>query len=128
MLIEKSKAFPLNEILIAIALVSVVIVVARFAWVFPGDLSGAFVERQAGAAGSAPPWRQVFVVAFTGVRGAVSLAAALALPLTLPGGEGFPYRDMILFVAFGVIFVTLVGLGLTLPLVVQAARHQPFRQ
>ncbi|OKO68484.1 sodium:proton antiporter, partial [Bradyrhizobium sp. NAS96.2] len=51
--------------------------------------------------------------------GAVSLAAALALPLTLPSGEGFPYRDLILFVAFGVIFVTLVGLGLGLPPVVR---------
>ena len=44
-----------------------------------------------------------------GVRGAVSLAAALALPLALPNGEAFPHRDMILFVAFGVIFITLVG-------------------
>jgi NhaP-type Na+/H+ and K+/H+ antiporter len=66
------------------------------------------------------PWRSVFVVAFTGVRGAVSLAAALALPLTLPSGDGFPYRDLILFVAFGVILITLVGLGLCLPLVVKA--------
>jgi monovalent cation/hydrogen antiporter len=47
----------------------------------------------------------------------VSLAAALALPLALPGGEAFPYRDMILFVAFGVIFITLVGMGSGLPLV-----------
>ena len=59
------------------------------------------------------------MIAFTGVRGAVSLAAALALPLALPNGEGFPYRDLILFVAFGVIFITLVGLGLGLPLVVR---------
>ena len=59
------------------------------------------------------------MLAFTGVCGAVSLAAALALPLALPGGEGFPYRDMILFVAFGVIFITLVGLGSGLPLVVR---------
>jgi monovalent cation/hydrogen antiporter len=58
-------------------------------------------------------------VAFTGVRGAVSLAAALALPLALPNGEGFPYRDLILFVSFGVIFITLVGLGLGLPPVVR---------
>ena len=59
------------------------------------------------------------MVAFTGVRGAVSLAAALALPLTLPGGDAFPYRDLILFVAFSVIFATLVGLGLGLPAVVR---------
>jgi monovalent cation/hydrogen antiporter len=53
------------------------------------------------------------------VRGAVSLAAALALPLALPDGDGFPYRDLILFVSFGVIFITLVGLGLGLRPVVQ---------
>jgi CPA1 family monovalent cation:H+ antiporter len=61
----------------------------------------------------------VFVIAFTGVRGAVSLAAALALPFALPNGEAFPYRDLILFVSFGVIFITLVGLGLGLPAVVR---------
>jgi CPA1 family monovalent cation:H+ antiporter len=66
-----------------------------------------------------PSWRAVFVVAFTGVRGAVSLAAALALPFALPSGEGFPYRDLILFVSFGVIFITLIGLGLGLPAVVR---------
>jgi len=49
----------------------------------------------------------------------VSLAVALAVPLTLPNGEGFPHRDLILFVTFGVIFVTLVGIGLTLPFVVK---------
>jgi hypothetical protein len=59
------------------------------------------------------------VLAFTGVRGAVSLAAALALPFALPDGESFPYRDLILFVSFGVIFITLVGLGLGLPPVVR---------
>jgi CPA1 family monovalent cation:H+ antiporter len=61
----------------------------------------------------------VFVLSFAGVRGAVSLAAALALPFALPGGEAFPYRDLILFITFGVIFITLVGLGFTLPLVVR---------
>jgi CPA1 family monovalent cation:H+ antiporter len=61
----------------------------------------------------------VFVLSFTGVRGAVSLAAALALPFALPNGEGFPYRDLILFVTFGVILITLVGLGLGLPPVVR---------
>ncbi len=117
-LFEKSKAFPLDDILSATALVAIVIIVARFAWVYPGTylprLSKRVRERD-----PSPPWQWVFVIAFTGVRGAVSLAAALALPLALPGGEGFPYRDLILFVAFGVIFITLVGLGLGLPLVVR---------
>jgi NhaP-type Na+/H+ or K+/H+ antiporter len=66
-----------------------------------------------------PPWQWVFVISFAGVRGAVSLAAALALPFALAGGEPFPYRDLILFVTFSVIFITLVGLGLTLPALVR---------
>jgi len=66
-----------------------------------------------------PPWRNAFVIAFTGVRGAVSLAAALALPFALPNGDAFPYRDQIQFVSFGVIFITLVGLGLGLQPVVR---------
>jgi monovalent cation/hydrogen antiporter len=119
LLIEKSKAFPLNDILVAVALVSVVVVIARFAWVFPGTYLPRLMSRRIAQSEPLPPWRQVFVVAFTGVRGAVSLAAALALPLMLPTGEGFPHRDMILFVAFGVIFVTLVGLGIGLPVVVK---------
>src|SRR4029079_263564 len=118
LLLEKSKAFPLDDILSATALVTVVIIVARFAWVFPATylprLSRRLRERD-----PSPPWQWVFVIAFAGVRGAVSLAAALALPFALPNGEAFPYRDLILFVSFGVIFITLVGLGLGLPAVVR---------
>ena len=117
LLFEKSKAFPLGDILIATALVAVIIVVARFAWVYPATYLPRLISARVRKRDPAPNWRAVFVVAFTGVRGAVSLAAALALPLALPGGEAFPYRDMILFVAFGVIFITLVGMGSGLPLV-----------
>src|SRR5262249_17648018 len=67
----------------------------------------------------APPWRQVFFLAFVGIRGVVSLAAALAIPLTTLAGAPFPYRDLILFVTFGVIVVTLVGQGLMCPGVVR---------
>ena len=117
LLFEKSKAFPLDDILFATALVAVIVVVARFAWVFPATYLPRLVSERIRKRDPAPNWRAVFVISFTGVRGAVSLAAALALPLTLPGGEAFPYRDMILFVAFGVIFITLVGMGSGLPLV-----------
>ncbi len=118
LLVEKSKAFALDDILLATALVTIIIVVARFAWVYPATYLPRLLKRVRDRE-PAPPWQWAFVIAFTGVRGAVSLAAALALPLALPGGEGFPYRDLILFVSFGVIFITLVGLGLGLPLVVK---------
>jgi CPA1 family monovalent cation:H+ antiporter len=118
LLFEKSKAFPLDDILIATALVTAMIVVARFAWVFPATYLPRLIERVRSHDPS-PPWQWVFVLSFTGVRGAVSLAAALALPFALPNGEAFPDRDLILFVSFGVIFITLVGLGLGLPPVVR---------
>jgi len=117
-LFEKSKAFPLDDILFAAALVTVMIIVARFAWVFPATYLPRLIK-SVRERDPPPPWQWSFVVAFTGVRGAVSLAAALALPFALPDGESFPYRDLILFVAFGVIFITLVGLGLGLPPVVR---------
>jgi monovalent cation/hydrogen antiporter len=119
LLFEKSKAFPLDDILSATALVAVIIVVARFAWVYPAIYLPRLLNRRLRERDPSPPWQNVFVLAFTGVRGAVSLAAALALPFALPNGEGFPDRDLILFVAFGVIFITLVGLGLGLPPVVR---------
>jgi monovalent cation/hydrogen antiporter len=118
-LYEKSKAFPLDDILSATALVAVIIIVARFAWVFPAIYLPRILSEKLRKRDPSPPWQWSFVIAFTGVRGAVSLAAALALPFWLPDGNGFPYRDLILFVTFGVIFVTLIGLGLGLPPVVR---------
>src|SRR6201996_4483595 len=118
-LYEKSKAFPLDDILGATALVAVVVIAARFAWTFPAIYLPRILSKSLRERDPAPPWQWPFVIAFTGVRGAVSLAAALALPLALPDGNGFPYRDLILFVTFGVIFITLIGLGLGLPPVVQ---------
>jgi CPA1 family monovalent cation:H+ antiporter len=119
LLFEKSKAFPLDDILFATALVAVIVIVARFAWVYPATYLPRLWSKRLRARDPAPSWQTPFVISFTGVRGAVSLAAALALPFALPNGEGFPYRDLILFVSFGVIFITLVGLGLGLPLVVR---------
>ena len=134
LLYEKSKAFPLHDILFATALVAVIIIIARFAWVYPATYLPRLMSKRTRERDPFPSWRTVFVVAFTGVRGAVSLAAALALPFTLPNGDPFPYRDLILFVAFGVILVTLVGLGSGLGPVVrwlgvaQAGREEHLRE
>ena len=66
-----------------------------------------------------PPWQHPAFISWAGMRGAVSLAAALALPLTTDAGEAFPSRDLILYLAFCVILATLVGQGLTMPLVIR---------
>ncbi len=119
MLYEKSKAFPLDDILVAAALVTAVIIVARFVWVYPATYLPRLLSRSLRERDPSPPWQNVFILSFAGIRGAVSLAAALALPFVLDNGEAFPYRDLILFATFGVILFTLVGLGLSLPSVVR---------
>ena len=64
-------------------------------------------------------WRGAVFLSWAGMRGAVSLAAALALPLAPMRATPFPGRDLVLFLTFAVILVTLVGMGLTLPLVIR---------
>jgi CPA1 family monovalent cation:H+ antiporter len=101
--------------------ISAAVILARLVWIYPGAYLPRWINRTVfGAADPAPPWRWVTVVGWTGMRGVVSLAAALALPLHTADGKPFPGRDLILFLAFGVIFATLVGQGLTLPLVIRA--------
>lgn len=119
-LLEKSKAFPLTDILSATGIVILVVIVARFAWVYPATYVPRLLSKRLRERDPSPSWRTVFVIAFTGVRGAVSLAAALALPYTLANGEAFPYRDLIVFVTFSLILVTLLGTGLGLPPLVRA--------
>ena len=62
------------------------------------------------------PWRHLIVIAFAGTRGAISLAAALSLPLTTESGTPFPERDLIIFLTFGVIVAPMVLPGSSLPL------------
>jgi CPA1 family monovalent cation:H+ antiporter len=130
LLYDKSKAFALDDILLAIALVAGIVIVARFVWVYPATYLPRVMSPALRRRDPSPPWQWVFILSFAGVRGAVSLAAALALPFALASGDAFPNRDLVLFIAFGVIFVTLVGLGFSLPMVVRwlgvadAGRHE----
>jgi monovalent cation/hydrogen antiporter len=96
------------------ALVSLTVIVLRFAWVFAVLSLPKWVARRVSS------WRGGFFLSWTGMRGAVSLAAALALPLETDVGAPFPGRELILFLTFSVILVTLVGQGLTLPFVIRA--------
>jgi CPA1 family monovalent cation:H+ antiporter len=117
--LAQSKAFPLQDVLFAAALVTAIVVIARFVWAYPASYLPRWISSSLRRRDPSPPWPWVFILSFAGVRGAVSLAAALALPLVLANGEPFPDRDLILFVAFGVILVTLVGMGLSLSVVVR---------
>ncbi|HEV3438943.1 MAG TPA: Na+/H+ antiporter [Gemmata sp.] len=109
------------EIVEYAAIVSGVVIVARLVWMFPGAYVPRWLDRKLfGIPTPYPQWQGVCVVGWTGMRGVVSLAAALALPQTLPDGQPFPGRSLIQFLTFAVIFTTLVGQGLTLPLVIRA--------
>jgi monovalent cation/hydrogen antiporter len=94
-----------GEVAAAAVAVSLTVVLVRILWVFPFTL-GPKLVRSSSSAG--PAWRNVSIVAWAGMRGAVSLAAALAIPLDVPN------RDLLIFLTFVVILVTLVGQGLTL--------------
>jgi CPA1 family monovalent cation:H+ antiporter len=118
-LVEKAQTFSLRELVIAVAVPTAIVIVARFIWVFPATYLPRWLSPSLRKRDPSPPWTWTFVIAFTGVRGVVSLAAALAIPLTLASGAPFPHRDLILFITFGVILLTLVGLGLMLPLVIR---------
>ena len=116
-LIDQSHGFPLSEILIAIAVTTAIAVAARFVWVFPATYLPRWLVPPIARRDPAPPWQFPFFLSFTGVRGVVSLAAALAIPYTVANGAPFPHRELILFVTFGVIILTLVGQGAMLPAV-----------
>lgn len=89
--------------------VSLAAILARIAWVFPATYLPRRLSARIRAGDPYPPARAVFIVSWAGMRGVVSLAAALSL------GAGFPQRELILFLTVAVIMATLVGQGLTLP-------------
>ena len=102
-------SIPAPELIADAALVSGVVVAVRLAWSFALAPVSKAVRRPL----ALPSWRERVVVGWSGMRGAVSLAAVLAIPLTV-GGEAFPHRDLIVFVTSAVVVATLVPPGLTL--------------
>ncbi len=116
------SAVPVDELVAHTAAIVGAVVVARLLWMFPGAYVPRWLDRRLfGIPTPYPPWANVVVVGWTGMRGVVSLAAALALPLTAARDSPapFPARDLIQFYTFWVIFATLVGQGLTLPLLIR---------
>ena len=122
--------YPFTQILGYGLLISLVTIVVRIIWVFAGAWTQNFFQKKDPVGSSVNDkrdntWKNVLVVAWTGTRGVISLAAALALPLVLDDGTVFPKRHSIIFLAFVVIFVTLVVQGLSLPLLIRWLKLKP---
>lgn len=109
-----------SQLAAAAVIVCAVVVVARFVWMYPATYIPRWLSPTIARVDPAPPWQWPFALAFTGIRGIVSLVAALAIPLETESGQPFPHRDLILILTFAVILVTLVGQGLLLPTVIRA--------
>ncbi len=99
---------------------SLTVILVRMVWVFPATYVPRWAIRSIRERDPSPPWRSVSVIAWTGMRGVISLAAALALPFQTASGAPFPGRDLIIFLTFCVILATLVVQGLSLPVLIRA--------
>ncbi len=110
---------PLSELLGYAALVSVAVIGARFAWVFTVPYIVRALDRRPRQRERRVGVSERVVIAWSGLRGAVSLATALALPLETDAGAQLPGRNLIVFVTFAVVLVTVVGQGLTLPALIR---------
>lgn len=105
---------PFTTLLLYGGIVSAAVIIIRIVWVFPATYLPRLIKRIRKTE-PLPDLKLVSVIAWSGMRGIVSLAAALALPLMISQTEPFPNRNMIIFLTFSVIFSTLVFQGLTLP-------------
>lgn len=121
-ILDELSSVPLLVLIGNALLISLACVLVRIAWVFASVYIPRALSRRVREADPAPSWRNVMIIAWTGIRGGLSLAAALAIPLTLGNGNPFPQRERIIFLTYSVILATLVVQGLTLPLLIRSLR------
>jgi CPA1 family monovalent cation:H+ antiporter len=117
-----SHDIPIYRLVWYALFISLAVILIRMLWVFPAAYLPRFLFKSIRDRDPYPSWRHITIIGWTGMRGVVSLAAALAIPLSMdgtPGGQSFPYRDLILFLTFIVILATLVVQGLSLPLLIR---------
>ena len=114
-------SYSVRQLLFYGATFSAILIVLRLMWMFPGAHVAYFVRKRILHQDyTIPSGKQIFVVGWTGMRGVVALAAAMSLPEKLANGDPFPQRNLIIFLTFSVILVTLVLQGLTLPALIRS--------
>jgi CPA1 family monovalent cation:H+ antiporter len=107
--------------------VSLALVVCRILCTLGASVFTRFISRYITVADNSPGWRNPLIIGWAGMRGVVSLAAALSIPLLISDNQAFPYRSLILFITFIVILVTLVFQGLTLPWLIKKIKPTPVK-
>lgn len=112
--LDRLTDYSFRELALYATAVGATAILVRFAWVFPATYLPRLLSRHLREIDPAAPWQHIVIVSWAGMRGIVSLAAALALPYLTRDGAAFPARDLIIFLSFAVIFVTLVLQGTTL--------------
>jgi Na+/H+ antiporter len=116
--------YPASSLLLYGAIVSLVVIVVRFIWVVPAALLPRWLSASIRKKEPFDP-RNMVIFGWAGMRGVVSMAAALALPLTMADGSPFPHRSLVIYLTFCVIVSTLVLLGFTLPWVIRKLKMEP---
>lgn len=113
-----------QELIIYGLIISFVVIAIRFVWVVPSVMIPRWLSKRIR---EKEPFdkRNMVIFGWAGMRGVVSMAAALALPLTLKNGADFPHRNLIIYLTFCVIISTLVLLGLTLPWIIRKLKMEP---
>ncbi len=118
-ILDALQGEPAGKLLWWAALIGGTVIVARILWVFPATYLPRFLSSRLRERDPYPRWQAPALLSWMGMRGAVSLAAALAVPLTTDAGTAFPDRELIVYLAFAVVIATLVIQGLTLPGVIR---------
>jgi monovalent cation/hydrogen antiporter len=121
-ILDELDAYPAGELLWWGIAIWLTVLVVRALWVYPSAKLPRLLVRRIRERDPMPPPAALALITWSGMRGAVSLAAALAVPLTIDTGEEFPGRSLILFLTFAVIVGSLVVQGLTLPAVIRLLR------
>ena len=103
-------------------IISLLTIIIRIIWVYPGAYLPRILSKGIRTRERRPSPKVVFLVGWSGMRGVVSLAAALSVPIAFSNGQLFPHRNLILFITFTVILFTLILQGLTLPLFIRALK------
>jgi CPA1 family monovalent cation:H+ antiporter len=118
-ILHEVRGDSLTEVMFHALLISAAVLIVRILWVFVATYLPRYLFKPIRRHFPYPGWRNVAIVAWSGMRGVISLAAAFALPFALPDGQPFPGRNYILFFTFCVILTTLVFQGLTLPIIIR---------